>query len=382
MSRLESSDLLLRKLLRSHYRRRPLLEPEYLSKREIAVYSLEDKVYIRHLSFPTMKQLYDYILGKKTPLHLYYSSAYYEDPSAEDMESKGWLGSDLIFDIDVDHFEGCNNILSFCIGEGKVYEGKIKACGDSSKPIGYPLISFDCIRRGWSEARKLIEILRDDLGFKRIDMLYSGNRGFHVRVLDNEAKVLTGDHRRQIVEYLTLRNIDVNKIFPAASRGGYVYFSRQEYGWRRRVLEDLTIKGIVESVGEYKRAPQDKIAESLQGLAVNLDPVVTMDVSRLSRFPYSLHGKSGLAVYPLKPGDNLAGYMYGSFTPFNGRIKVEPLITYTGLPVLDSKINLKKGIELHLPAYQGVYLALKGLVLIKDISGVEVEDVRHLHKGF
>jgi len=77
-----------------------------------------------------MTHLYKYILEEKTPIHLYYSSAYYEEPSADKMDLKGWLGSDLIFDIDSDHYPGCDKTLSICIGSGEIYEGKVKECND------------------------------------------------------------------------------------------------------------------------------------------------------------------------------------------------------------------------------------------------------------
>ncbi|MCD6301369.1 MAG: DNA primase, partial [Staphylothermus sp.] len=65
MSRQELSKefFLLKKLIREYYSRKPLEEPIYIHKREIAIQSLEDGVYIRHLSFPSLAILYNYILS-------------------------------------------------------------------------------------------------------------------------------------------------------------------------------------------------------------------------------------------------------------------------------------------------------------------------------
>ncbi|MGB9828386.1 MAG: DNA primase, partial [Thermosphaera sp.] len=91
MSLRDQSSIVLRNIIRSYYKKRPLQPPPEIHKREIALESLEDRAYLRHLSFPYMDRLYEYILSKKTPLHLYYSSALYENPSAQPMEAKGWL---------------------------------------------------------------------------------------------------------------------------------------------------------------------------------------------------------------------------------------------------------------------------------------------------
>lgn len=370
-----SSDKLLKRLLHRYYSLRPLAEPVYLPKREIAVYSLEDKVYIRHLSFPSMTMLYKYILEEKTPLHLYYSSAYYEDPSAETMESKNWLGSDLIFDIDADHYPGCGSILSICTSTGEVVEDKIKKCRDDTTPVHYQLISFDCIKRGWRDARTLVSILWDDLGYHDIEILYSGNRGFHIHVLDDDAKKLDREERRQIVEYIMLKGIDVEKIFPPIGKRNYVYFTDYEVGWRKRVFEELRARNLITSSMKMYRARLDDVVAVLGELSLNIDPVVTMDTSRLSRFTYSINGKSGLTVTPMKIDANLDEYSYLDFSPWEGSISVKPLITISGLPVLDKKIDLKKGVNIKMDATRGLYLALKGLVVINEIEGVEVKNV-------
>lgn len=116
MSRQElNNKFFIKKILREYYSQKPLEEPLYIHKREIAIHSLEDEAYIRHLTFPSITHLYNFILNEKTPLHLYYSSAYYESPSIKKMELKGWTGSDLMFDLDSDHYPGCGKILSICI---------------------------------------------------------------------------------------------------------------------------------------------------------------------------------------------------------------------------------------------------------------------------
>ncbi len=363
----------LQRLIRRYYRGRPLAEPYYLPSREVAIYSLEDQAYIRHLSFSSMNLLYQYITKRKTPLHLHYSSAYYEDPAAERMEDKQWIGSDLIFDIDSDHFEGCSGVVSICIKENKHYSGKVKKCGNGEKPVVYPLMGFKCIERGWEEARRLVEILRDDMGFKEITVSFSGNRGFHVHVYDEDAKKLTGEERREIVDYTALKNIDYTRVIPPIGRRQKtVFFTNYEKGWRRRLLEELVERGVAENVGGLYKASFDDAAEALEELGINLDPVVTMDVSRLSRFDYSIHGKSGLVVYPLDYSrEELPVKGFTGFSPFQGKVRVKPLIDFPAFPVLDSKISLRRGMRLRLDAPYALYLVLKGIVVVEDPGEAE-----------
>ncbi len=377
MSLLESSKKFLQKLIRTYYKTKPLIEPYYLPKREIAIYSLEDEVYIRHLGFPSMTLLYKYILNTKTPIHLYYSSAYYEDPTADKMELKGWLGSDLIFDIDSDHYPGCDRVLSICISTNEVYDGKIKMCRNSEKPIIYPLIDFTCIRKGWNDTVKLVEILRDDFGYKNIHVFYSGNRGFHIHVYDEEVLRLESEQRREIADYITFKNIALDKIVPpVGKRKKYAYFINKEYGWRKRILQEITSIGEYERIHGYIRVSYDLIEAIIENIGINIDPVVTMDTSRLSRFGRSFHGKSGLIVYPLDYSrTDINEYNYTDFTPFDGKLIIKPLVTISGLKVLDQKIDLKKGLRISVDAYIGVFLALKGLAVISEISRVGVKNV-------
>ncbi len=369
MSHLELSNniVFLKKLIRRYYSKKPLKEPYYLPKREIAIYSLEDQVYIRHLSFPSMNNLYQYITRRKTPLHLYYSSAYYEDPSAEKMDDKQWLGSDLIFDIDSDHFPGCGEVLSICINNNKYYRGKVKKCDDGGKPVVYPLINFDCIRKGWSEAIRLIDILRDDLGYKEIAISFSGNRGFHIHVYDEDARKLTGEERREIVDYLVLKNFDISRIFPAlGKKKKSVYFTHDERGWRKRVLKEALSRGNVSVIGDLYRANLEDILNIIEDIRLDIDPVVTMDVSRLSRFDYSINGKSGLLVYPLDPSrDDFDELDYLSFSPFSGSLNINPLID-ASLPVFDKVITLRRNVSIRIEAPYAIYLTLKGLVKVDN----------------
>ena len=76
------------------------LPPDFRS-REFAFLAFGEKFMTRHKAIGSHEELVNNI-RMLAPSDVYYSTAYYAKP-AEPMERKGWLGSDLVFDVDADH---------------------------------------------------------------------------------------------------------------------------------------------------------------------------------------------------------------------------------------------------------------------------------------
>jgi DNA primase small subunit len=377
MSRPEQTSRLrfLKTIIREYYRKKPLEGPPNLHKREIALESLEDGVYIRHLAFPYMDQLYNYILNIKTPLHLYYSSALYSNPSAQLMEDKMWEGSELLFDIDADKYPECAVKVGVCSSGEVVAEG-VETCGDGSKPLEYSNVPWSCIKRAWRDALKLVEILQDELGFKEIRVFFSGNRGFHVKVSDEKALVLTRDERRHIASYVSCEDLRVDRVFPSIK--GMAVFGSTESGLRKRVLEEALRRNVaafkeraygLRSVYLVRVEDLDAI---LRDECISIDKAVTMDTSRLSRFNYSLNMKAGLRVTSLDLNSDIENMSYRDFSPFTGTVKIKPTIT-ADLEVLDEKLSLVRGEVVKVEAYLGVYLIVKNIATPVDVSDIGVK---------
>jgi len=366
----------LKSTIREYYSKRKLEEPPYLHKREIALQSLEDGVYIRHLSFPSMTKLYEFILSKKTPLHLYYSSAYYENPANDRMELKGWLGSDLLFDIDSDKYSGCNDVISICITDNYVVEGDIGQCPSGDKPVKYPVVKAKCIEYAYSDAVKLYYILRDELGLRDIKIYFSGNRGFHVKVSDDTILDLSSDERREITSYVLLESISSERLFPPlGSKKKYALVAiNGEIGIRARIAKlAKEAKLGYGTIAEYVKIPYEELRVLIEEARVRIDPVVTMDPSRLSRFSFSLNCKSGLLVKPVNI-DDLYEFSFTDYTPWEGQIIVRGLID-ASLPVLDSKVILKRSESISLEAHIAYYLILKNLVKVISTRDFGVRNV-------
>ncbi|MBM4401133.1 MAG: DNA primase catalytic subunit PriS, partial [Crenarchaeota archaeon] len=75
--------------------------PKSIERREFGFLLFQAETMTRHKSFNDAEELKSF-LKKNIPVHVYYSTAYYETPD-EPMEKKGWMGADIYFDIDADH---------------------------------------------------------------------------------------------------------------------------------------------------------------------------------------------------------------------------------------------------------------------------------------
>ncbi|QGA54282.1 DNA primase small subunit PriS [Sulfolobus sp. E5-1-F] len=314
---------LIKSFFRNYYLNAELGLPKDMELREFALQPFGSDTYVRHLSFSSSEELRDYLVNKNLPLHLFYSSARYQLPSARDMEEKVWMGSDLLFDIDADHICKLRSIR-FCPVCGNTVASE-KCEKDGVEAIEYVEMTSECIKRGLEEARNLVEILENDFGLKP-KVYFSGNRGFHVQVdCYGDCALLDSDDRKEIAEYVM--GIDV----PSYPNG-----SENAPGW----------------VGRKNRG--------ING--VTIDEQVTIDVKRLIRIPNSLHGKSGLIV---KEVTNLDDFEFNeTLSPFTGYTIFLPYISIE-TEVLGKRINLNRGIPIKIESSVGIYLHLKNLGEVK-----------------
>jgi DNA primase small subunit len=132
--------------------------------------------YIRHLAFSSVERLRAFLI-EHYPEHVYYSSAYYNDPGAPKMNLKGWKGADLVFDIDYD---------------------KLKRA---------------TLKEARRQTFKLVSILRHDFGFdpKDIEVRFSGNRGYHVVVYGPCIIDMRKAERKEIADYFLIEKRDDGK---------------------------------------------------------------------------------------------------------------------------------------------------------------------------
>jgi DNA primase small subunit len=295
---------------------------------------------LRHRSFKHTGELTTF-LQDFVPRDAYLSCAYYEDPEAE-MEKKGWMGADLIFDVDADHIPtSCDKIHDFwvcgkCefIGRG-ITPDRCPVCGGEKFDVStWPCES--CLRSAKEETVKVLDMLTSDFGLSNNDLrvFFSGHRGYHVQVESEAVRSLDAMGRKEIVDYVSGIGFDVT--FDSTKRKNMKAMNASRVpaslnlGWRRRIaqcvhdfifkagLEDYRSLGLKGNVAATIISNKDKILRdwggqeyysSIRGIgfrtwerlaeycmsccSANIDTVVTTDIHRLIRLTGALHGKTG-----------------------------------------------------------------------------------------
>jgi len=389
-------------MFRRYYEKAALTPPEQFNKREFGFMFYDSDMVHRHLGFDKISGLRDYLVSR-TPAHAYHSAAYYERPGAPTMEEKGWLGADLIFDLDADHIARV---------KGMPYDQMLEEVKGEIKKI-------------------VDQFLLGDFGIdeKFISISFSGGRGYHVHVRDPRIWPLGTHERREIVDYITGKEYNPEEfvrpeVFEVSKWGAkyrYTLPLSNESGWRRRirdgiieVAESLESKGRSEAIiylssfDKVSRKTAEVIYDTLfkpskgkRGIdklrdgwidifpsnrfltlfsEITLQPAadlgkretdepVTSDVKRLIRMVSSLHGKTGMMVVNLKR-DELDGFkpLRDAFPPAfrDNPVKVQIGKSMT-LALRGETFNLSEGLT-EIPEYAAVFAACRGFATIQQVS--------------
>ncbi|RZN63820.1 MAG: DNA primase catalytic subunit PriS [Candidatus Methanoliparum thermophilum] len=366
--------------------------PPSFNEREWGFIPIRYKRMWRHLSFQNLGEMKKFFL-KNTPLHLYYSSAYYEHPDIKKMSEKGWKGADLIFDIDMN------------IKNDLKYEKMLLLAKD--------------------EVIKLYDILKSDFGLNDIQIVFSGGRGYHIHVRDRSVLKLKSEERREMIDYLSANSLNIDNVLKKREvvgdygiERGY-YYGMVDSSWGERVwssvitfldeirnmnendaikkikelkigkrdkfVKDLSKKdalemyqmlkksNIVELMKKDRKITTDKFFKNLVERIVenelnmlpikNTDNPVTTDIKRLIRLPGSLHGGTG---FQAKLVDNI-----DNFDPLNDAIvfsdenKKIISIVDTDISMKDNKYKIRKD-ENKLPEFVCLFLICRGLAYLED----------------
>lgn len=325
----------MKNVLRDYYRDHIPAPPARFGRREFGFIFWPSRPgpppFVRHLGYRRRDE-YRSVFTRRVPWHAYYSTAFYQEPAARTMAEKGWLGAELIFDLDADHLPDAKEMT-----------------------FGEQLAAVKV------EFKKLLdEFVFGDFGFDEDDVFltFSGGRGYHCHVIADSVMPLDARARRQIADYVTGKNVAERELIWTETRrikergfekeSKHLHFPKpDEPGWRGRVgrgvlqvidevralpyehaierltrydgigpskaeafLERIRDKRVVERMREGHTDQGDAIRVFLSKEAVargvvelgegETDEPVTADVKRLIRLPDSLHGKTGLRVVELR----------------------------------------------------------------------------------
>lgn len=222
----------LKERFSDYYKDVQLYLPSRFGKREWGFMFLGESFMQRHRAFQSMEGIKKFLVDK-VPAHVYHSAAYYERPDAPTMAEKNWLGADLIFDLDADHIKGA---------EKMTYEGTLEKVKEEF-------------------VRLIDEYLLTDFGFSEKDLtiVFSGGRGYHIHIRNSQVLQLTSHERREIVDYITGRDLDMDAIFPKE------VFDKKDYGTRVNVRYKFSMPD--ETSGGWKR----KMREGIQNFILDLE---------------------------------------------------------------------------------------------------------------
>lgn len=342
--------------------------PPLPERREFGYLMFRERFMVRHKRFNAIDDLRA-VLAETVPSDVYHSCAYYENPDYE-MDKKGWIGSDLVFDIDADHIPtSCNKIHDEfrcikCGFQGRGITPDLCPCCEATK-FETKIWACDlCIESAREEVIKLIDMLEKDFGFAEHELrvFFSGHRGYHLHVEGESVRSLDAMARKEIVDYVTglglsLLNKEEREEKVKRKRKLANKFNLHNFGWNRRLKigmsnfiehaskedlqeaglrnkallekKDTIIKRVInENRWDFLKGVSDqtwlKLAEHVrEEEAAKIDTVVTTDIHRLIRMNGTLHGKTGLKKVEF-PAKNIL-----DFDPFaegvafkKGKVKV------------------------------------------------------------
>jgi predicted DNA primase small subunit len=233
-----------------------------------------------------------------------YIGALYDDPLSSGISSKDhvsihdtkWLGRELIFDLDLNEYDP----VRFCGCKGRDY---CEYC--------WGLLQ---------DASIIIEeTLREDFGFKKLEWVFTGGRGYHCWVLDEEVFDIPQETRSGIVHYMQLINdpLGEQRIEPIGDTATplkeriYKYLIDKfidkspkevfkEINIGEKALSTLKDKYKKELFNRYsdliptKSNEEDFLNQMIKYYYPRIDHKVTIDTRRLIRMPGSIHGRTGL----------------------------------------------------------------------------------------
>ena len=399
---MDQNSRFLLKMFRRYYKENEMPMPSRFGRREFGFMYFDRDFMQRHMSFSNPTEMRRFMIAQ-VPKHSYYSTAYYRRPNAPTMEEKGWMGADLIFDLDADHLEGAEDM----------------SYSQMMDQIKKEMINL------------LDSFLYNDLGFdeKDVGIYFSGGRGYHAHIELNDVTGLGYHERREIVDFVTSNGLDIDRVFrqenvvrsvvnvkgqernnistfrtiPPEDSGGWWLRMRNGLkdvvndvcdqdtkdlkrtypsiksmspktieSYRDDLIKSRDVIFVNNRMATLKKGTQDMLIKIMKEdvayrLSGEVDEPVTADIKRLIRLPGSLHGKTGLKVMPITR-DELNGFdplldaLPESYTsdPITVNVKRKTDIRING-----ERFDLDIGVT-EVPEYAAVFLVGRRIAYIGD----------------
>ena len=372
----EGSLTVLKRYFRQYYFKHSdrISAPRHMESREFAYFPFNGQM-IRHLSFSDIGA-FRALLVREGPAGVYCSNSQYQDPLAE-MQKKGWISAELIFDIDADALKlPCKDehdawLCKQCGMKEFGLRPEICPKCKGSRILEMTWACPKCIDGTKKEVFKLLDFLEEDFGISlsKVSVYFSGNAGFHIELGETQLDKLDQHGRAEVSDYLTARGVMTE---PFES----VKLAPIDPGWRGRVAR--YVRDLPPGSKPFKSSDFDKrlaelnndldsnqvehlIAAAFASNSVKLDAMVTTDIHRVFRMPETLNNKTGLVK---RKCTDVAAF--------------DPFIEAVALPEEDELISVKVDMcpqvtlnsqsfgpitsptSAKVPLYLGVYLISRG----------------------
>jgi len=358
----------------SEYYSTHLPVPPELGRREFG-FGWAKKIDYSHKAFGSVEEFRAFMVSE-APFYASYSTSCYELPGARPMEKKGFLGSDLAFDIDVQPAHGDHN----------------------------PVMCPPCLERAREDALRLLEeFLCGDFGFSKneVSANFSGSKGFHLHVFGGAVRQLPASARAQLVDYASAQGLDLARLVTGmgGEREPVRGPGRSARGWGKKIFDyasdflahsslevlrsaGLGAKAAEKIIGEKELALEkmrggnwDAVAgldrlwkkivpQAVERKRVVVDRSVTIDQARLIRLPDSLHGDTGLVakkcdLKKFNPLEDAVAFKSGL-----ARVRTEEDLV---VPLMDKVFELKAHVPADVPTAVAVLLVCrKKAVLVEE----------------
>ena len=313
---------------------------------------------VRHLSFRSEGEALAEIV-KQSPSSVYCSNARYQLPTRP-IEEKGWLGAELIFDIDA------TDIPTTCKrGHDVWYCEKCSTSGKLPRPAKCPKCGGStaefhgtcqvCLDAAGDHARRVVDFLTEDFGVDpgAVRLYFSGNRGYHLHVFDGRFDQLDQVARGEVAEYVRGSSLPLTQTIASTLRRR-AQPGLQGAGWTRRIT------GYVDKRREvYQGTFQRLVSEAISSQRALVDSSVTTDIHRVFRLAGTLHGNTGMSKMRV-----------GSMAEFDPQ--TDPVVLtqkpvtvtvsfYPRFSVMHREFGPFKSSTVELPTYAAVQILTRGL---------------------
>ncbi|MDV3278255.1 MAG: hypothetical protein LYZ69_07300 [Nitrososphaerales archaeon] len=285
----------LRKTFREYYfnRSNAIEFPDQIHSREFGYIPFGGGM-VRHMSFKSAGEAAAEIL-RQSPSSVYCSNARYASPTLP-MEEKGWMGAELIFDIDAtDIPTPCKKTHDVWYCENCHATGKLPKPATCPKCKG-PTLEFHgtcgtCLSAAKDHALRVLDFLTDDFAVSKDDVrvYFSGNRGYHIQVYDKRFEPLDQTGRAEVADYMLGLSLPASQSIASLLRRRSAAQATAAYGWMRRITTYTQAKS------GYTGTLQKLVSEATSSQRALIDASVTTDIHRVFRLAGTLHGNTGMA---------------------------------------------------------------------------------------